>query len=404
MTVRAGLLALLIGVLVGLAAFYLVASQLGGPWFGVANDAQALRLLETSQQDLKRLAVSDPARAAEYRARFEEIQVLANRMRILGHNREVIARRYRVVLLLAVGGALALAGTVIVLGQRRDRRRLKLLGEALEALASGSTDVRVGVHGSGSIATIAAMIERTSRTMARDRQRMASLSNIAAWQEGARRQAHELRTPLAAARLAIDRIGDIITGGGAGNPTIAGALDEVRRDLDQLGSLTQRFASFARLPAPRPVRCDFAEVVREFVDGFGAAWPNVQLRLGGSPGRVDVAVDREMFRQVLVNLCENSAHASNGRQATITFTVKRSASHPGFVALEIADDGPGVAEPVRARLFEPYVTTRNVGEGMGLGLAISRKIMLDHGGDLELAATSNSGAVFRLLLPEGGIG
>jgi C4-dicarboxylate-specific signal transduction histidine kinase len=69
------------------------------------------------------------------------------------------------------------------------------------------------------------------------------------------------------------------------------------------------------------------------------------------------------------------------------------------VALEVADDGPGIPAAVLPRLFEPYATTRRVGEGMGLGLAISRKILLDHGGDLELARTSAAGSVFRLLLP-----
>jgi signal transduction histidine kinase len=134
---------------------------------------------------------------------------------------------------------------------------------------------------------------------------------------------------------------------------------------------------------------------------------------------------------VLVNLCDNSslaiagaAHDAGGGgggddggggggggddgggggggstgagSASFTLTVR-----DGWVALSVADDGPGVAEAVRARLFEPYATTRRVGEGMGLGLAISRKILLDHGGDLELASSSAAGSVFRLLLPAPG--
>ncbi len=403
MTLRAGLLALLVGLLVGLLAFYVVAVQLGGPWFGLANDAEALRLLESSQQDLKRLAASDPARAAEYHARFEEIQLLANRMRILAHNREVIARRYRVVLLFAVGGALALGGAVVVLGQRRDRRRLERLGAALEELAAGRTDVTVGEKASGVVGTISAMIERTSRTMARDHQRVASLANLATWQEAARRQAHELRTPLSAARLAIDRIGDLATATPAAPAEIGRALDDVRRDLEQLGSLTQQFAALAKLPAPRLEPADLRELVRGFVESFATAWSNVQLRFLAPDGPVEVSVDRDMLRQVLVNLCENSAQSIGSRQGRVTFAARRVCPVPGFVALEVADDGPGVVESVRTRLFEPYVTTRKVGEGMGLGLAISRKIMLDHGGDLELAESSPAGTTFRILLPGKGI-
>jgi len=69
------------------------------------------------------------------------------------------------------------------------------------------------------------------------------------------------------------------------------------------------------------------------------------------------------------------------------------------VALDVEDDGPGVLPEIRGRLFEPYTTSRKIGEGMGLGLAISRKILLDHGGDLELLRTSEAGTVFRLLFP-----
>jgi signal transduction histidine kinase len=64
--------------------------------------------------------------------------------------------------------------------------------------------------------------------------------------------------------------------------------------------------------------------------------------------------------------------------------------------LDVTDDGPGLAPEIRSRVFEPYATTRRVGEGMGLGLAIAKKILLDHGGDLELVASSGAGATFRL--------
>jgi C4-dicarboxylate-specific signal transduction histidine kinase len=66
--------------------------------------------------------------------------------------------------------------------------------------------------------------------------------------------------------------------------------------------------------------------------------------------------------------------------------------------LDVSDDGPGIAREIRPRLFEPYITTRPIGEGMGLGLAISKKILLDHGGDLELVPAAR-GAAFRLTLP-----
>jgi signal transduction histidine kinase len=103
-----------------------------------------------------------------------------------------------------------------------------------------------------------------------------------------------------------------------------------------------------------------------------------------------------MVRQVLVNLCDNSALALGASSGDVTFSL---GSEGEWTVLTVADDGPGVPPAIQPRLFEPYVTSRRVGEGMGLGLAISRKILLDHGGDLELLAEREHGAVFRLLFP-----
>jgi two-component system C4-dicarboxylate transport sensor histidine kinase DctB len=106
-------------------------------------------------------------------------------------------------------------------------------------------------------------------------------------------------------------------------------------------------------------------------------------------------VDRDMLRQVMVNLCDNSAHALHGRPGVVTLRVDAAGD---AVALEVADSGPGIDASLSDRLFEPYTTTRGVGEGMGLGLAISKKILLDHGGDLELVGSSPDGTTFRISL------
>ncbi len=228
-------------------------------------------------------------------------------------------------------------------------------------------------------------------------------------------------------------------------------------ELDRLGRFTQAFTSFARLPKPRLCGDDLGAFVAEFAATFGSAWPNLILVTAAAPaapgpgpplpaapgpgpplpaaappaahrGPPRLSFDRDLLRQVLVNLCDNSSQAlaatsggeaaANGDAAargTVTFTlaldgrpgrgaaagwqVPTSSPVVALVALEVADDGPGIPAVVLPRLFEPYATTRRVGEGMGLGLAISRKILLDHGGDLELARTSAAGSVFRLLLP-----
>ncbi|HEY6320722.1 MAG TPA: ATP-binding protein [Thermoanaerobaculia bacterium] len=442
-----------------LLLFEVCARQLTGAWFTFGVHPEVLRHLELSLADQKRLAGLDPAAAARYRRRFAAIESLLGRLRILEYNRDEVVGRYQAALLIVFGALAAAAAGVYLAGRVRQQGRLDRLRGALARLSAGEVDVEVGERRRDLIGRVGAMVEETSRAMARDRRRLASLENLAAWQEAARRLAHEMRTPLTAARLDLGRLHGLLAedgdlDGGRRGESLQLA-DSVLEELDRLGRFTQAFTSFARLPKPRLCRGDLGAFVTEFAATFGSAWPNLVLVAAAAPaapgpgpplpaapgpgpplpaapppathrGPPRLSFDRDLLRQVLVNLCDNSSQAlaaasggeaaANGGAAvrgTVTFTFiftlddgsgrgsasRQDRTSPSVVALEIADDGPGIPVAVLPRLFEPYATTRRVGEGMGLGLAISRKILLDHGGDLELAHTSAAGSVFRLLLP-----
>jgi signal transduction histidine kinase len=323
-------------------------------------------------------------------------------LRILEHNRTGITRRWESILLAALFAVLAVAGALHLLRQGRLDARLDRLRRGLIALSEGEDSLEIGDRGRDTVGRIAGMIEDTSRIMARDRKRLAYLRNLSGWQETARRHAHEMRTPLTAARLELARLERLLGGDELGGARQVAA--SVGEELERLGRFTQQFTSFARIPLPRPQVHDLAAVVGEFVTTFAAAWPNLDLRFEPPPKPLPAALDRDMLRQVLVNLCDNSALAlraqdadgQSARQGTITLRAGETARG---VFLEVADDGPGIAPEIRARVFEPYATTRKVGEGMGLGLAICKKILLDHGGDLELVASTETGTTFRLTFP-----
>jgi two-component system, NtrC family, nitrogen regulation sensor histidine kinase NtrY len=296
------------------------------------------------------------------------------------------------------------AGTVHLVHQGRRERRIERLRDALAQLSSGRDDVVVGDRGRDVLGRIAAMIEETSRMVARDRRRLAALQNLSGWQETARRHAHEMKTPLTAARLELARLQQLAGGETPPPPAevrqVAGSVDE---ELDRLGRFAQELTTFARLPRPRRELHDLRKVVGDFTRTFAAAWPNLELHLELRPGAAEtsngdflVEVDREMLRRALVNLCDNSSLARKEGRGNV---IIRLDGTPSDVVLDVADDGPGIPDEIRPRVFEPYTTTRQPGEGMGLGLSIAKKILLDHGGDLELRRTSPAGTTFRLLLP-----
>ncbi|HYG65643.1 MAG TPA: HAMP domain-containing sensor histidine kinase [Thermoanaerobaculia bacterium] len=383
-------------LLAAAAVLWIFERQISNAWFRLGHHPGTVAALERSLADQKELARLDPQRRDHYRSRFDEIQRLLQRLRIVEHNRAEIVRRYEMVLLAAVGGVLLAAGGVQVARQRRQERRLQRLRDALVALAAGGEGLEVGVGGRDTLGRIAGMVEDISRAVARDRRRLASLNHLSAWQEAARRHAHEMKTPLTAAHLELQRL----QRDGASAAEVRQAAASLAEELERLARFTRHFTSFARLPRPRLGEHDLGEAVAEFAAAFAWAWPGLTLNLQTSlpaAAPVRAAFDREMLRQVLVNLCDNSARALSeaGREGNVEIRIMETAD---AAILEVADDGPGIPPAVRPTLFEPYVTTRAVGEGMGLGLAISRKILLDHGGDLELVETATPGAVFRLTL------
>lgn len=396
-------------VVVAVLLFHAFQRQLTGAFFAFALHPEAMALLEQSREDQRLLATLDPESRDAYRQRFDEVQRLVQRMKILEHNREELARRYEQVLLALFLGTIALATGSVLWQRRRDEDRLERLRLALADLAAGRTDLHLGKLGGGTLGRIAGMVEETSRRMARDRRRLRSLENLSAWQEAARRHAHEMKTPLTGARLELERL-DGMVGTPDQRDEARDAVRSVRQELERLGRFTREFTSFARLPRPSLGQVDLAELVSAFVDAFAGAWDNLRLELPASDGDgaiepgPRVLADRDMLRQVLVNLCDNSSLALASREPA------SDGAEPGRIAfswgvdgdqawLEVADDGPGVDPSLAERIFEPYVTTRTIGEGMGLGLAICRKILLDHGGDLELVRDGRPGAVFRLGLP-----
>ena len=374
-----------------LAVFHLFQRELSGAWFAFGVHPDVLRRLDASLADQKQLARLDPAHADRYRRSFASTESLLGRLRVLEYNREDIARRYGYALTAVFAGILGVAGTVYLVRQSRQSSRLARLQTALGDLATGKGNVRVEDRGGDLIGTIAAMVERASRVMSHDRRRLASLENLSAWQEAARRHAHKMRTPLTGAQLELARLRDLVEGDEA-----ARSIESVEAELDRLGRFARDFTAFARVSRPAAKREDLGALVGEFVRLFDGAWPNLRLAWLQPAAPVPVDVDREMLRQVLVNLCENSARALDEHSGTQRFSLREGED---AALLEVADDGPGVAPEIATRLFEPYATTRGVGEGMGLGLAISRKILLDHGGDLELAASSDRGCTFRLIFP-----
>jgi nitrogen fixation/metabolism regulation signal transduction histidine kinase len=240
------------------------------------------------------------------------------------------------------------------------------------------------------------------------RSRIEYLQRISAWQEMARRLAHEIKNPLTPIQLAVQEIHRRYEGQ---SPEFQKLLDTtlevVEDEVGTLRRLVGEFSDFARLPQAELEPADLGEFLRELGERplLGdderksdseppAPGPSVKFDIpeGPAPARID----RQMLRRVVINLVRNAAQALAGEKRSGRVIVRLGRQGESW-ALDVEDDGPGIPAELRQAIFDPYVTTKT--DGTGLGLAIVKKIVVEHQGSIAADQSSLGGARLRLLLP-----
>ncbi|MGH7828955.1 MAG: sensor histidine kinase, partial [Candidatus Binatia bacterium] len=167
------------------------------------------------------------------------------------------------------------------------------------------------------------------------------------------------------------------------------------KQVEELKELVNEFANFARLPASKPTLTDLNEIVKEalFLFKEGHKEINFQFRRAGDLPLLEL--DRDQIKRALINLLDNAVAAVEER-GEVKISTEYDASL-GMVLLEVADDGYGLAPEVRARVFEPYFSTKK--DGTGLGLAIVSAIVADHKGYVRVRQNEPKGSRFIIELP-----
>jgi two-component system nitrogen regulation sensor histidine kinase NtrY len=307
-------------------------------------------------------------------------------------------------------------------------RRIHRLGAAINLVAEGDLTVRVPVTGSDELTDLARTFNRMIAEMAQSRARIEFLQRIGAWQDMAQRLAHEIKNPLTPIQLAVQEAHKKYPGD---DPKYRHLLDTtleiVEEEVGTLRRLVGNFSNFARLPHAELSEENLGDFLRDCETQLGhledpslgegsadnepLASPNVEITWSAPDDAVRVAIDRQMLRRVLVNLIRNSVQAirdarlrqsghdleapPSGIIGHVVVTAKRDGDG---ARIEVEDDGPGIAEPMRARIFDPYFTTK--ADGTGLGLAIVKKVVVEHGGEIEASKSNRlGGARFVVRLP-----
>jgi two-component system nitrogen regulation sensor histidine kinase NtrY len=217
----------------------------------------------------------------------------------------------------------------------------------------------------------------------------------AAWQEVARRIAHEIKNPLTPIQLSTQRLRKKFFEGAPDlEQVVSDATAAIEREVAALKRLVDEFSRFARMPEVNVEPVAFDKVV-DSVLALYQGHAGIRWEIDAEPGLGEVRVDPEQMRRALINLIDN-AIAAMGGQGTIRIATRAHAG-PGSLRLEVADTGPGIPPADRARLFEPSFSTKR--RGTGLGLAIVHRVVTEHHGTIRVEDNVPMGARFVIEIP-----
>ena len=219
---------------------------------------------------------------------------------------------------------------------------------------------------------------------------------VAAWREVARRLAHEIKNPLTPIQLSAERLRRHFTDAPSGARAL---VDEctatIVGEVESLKGLVDEFSQFARMPTPRAVPSDLHELIVQTLALYEGLFTAVIIEHQFAPDVPLVRLDGEQIRRVIINLVDNAIEAMERKGRIVVETQCDVANH--LVRIMVADDGPGIPPAEREKLFLPYYSTKR--RGSGLGLAIVRRIIAEHGGNIEAADNTPHGTRFTIELP-----
>ncbi|MFQ5583854.1 MAG: PAS domain-containing sensor histidine kinase [Calditrichia bacterium] len=230
-----------------------------------------------------------------------------------------------------------------------------------------------------------------AKNLKENQERMIYLEKMAAWQEIARRLAHEIKNPLTPIRLTIQQIVDSDP---HSNEEFSKLLNEsyqiINEEIGSLHRLVTEFSEFGKMPELNLQKDDLRALIKDVATLYSHR--QIQLQLPGNP--VEVPFDWDRMKRVFINLLENAVQADPENRPIVITLIKNS----GEIQIEVKDNGPGIAEEMLPRIFEPYFSTKK--SGVGLGLAITRKMVEEHGGRISVDAAPGQGTCFTIVLPK----
>ena len=280
------------------------------------------------------------------------------------------------------------------------------LAAATRAVTDGDLDTRLDVRAEGELGILIESFNQMTQELRSLRERLLHSQRLAAWQEVARRLAHEIKNPLTPIQLSADRMIRRLDHPEKGHlhEVVRNGCRTIIQQVEVLKELVHEFANFARLPKARMQIGSLDAIVSEAVNGFQAVVPGIPIEMRLAGNLPEIPLDKTIIIGMTNNLVKNAVEAIASqppprrrhppRVVLSTALVRQGVRQ--FVRLRVEDTGPGVDENLRDRIFEPYFTTKGRA-GNGLGLSLVERAALEHDARLQVGVSPLGGAEFTIL-------
>jgi two-component system nitrogen regulation sensor histidine kinase NtrY len=307
-------------------------------------------------------------------------------------NTASLRRGYSLTLIVVATTVWVMAFVAVFYIARRVSRPIEQLTSGLKRLADGDLNARLQARGTDEVADAMRAFNHTARQLRDGQEKLIQVTRLSSWQTLARKMAHEVKNSLTPIRLTVEEI--VARRADRDEAFFEQAAQIV---VEEVSTLERRVRAFTDFSSEPPVQLDDVDVNLLFEERLAlvrVAHPEVTLDAELDPEPLTARVDPDLIKGVFTNLLDNAAHAAGagGRILGRTFATN------GRVGVEIHDSGPGLSTQARASLFEPTISFKKA--GMGLGLSIAKRSAVLVGGDIVLVDGELGGAAFRILLPK----
>jgi nitrogen fixation/metabolism regulation signal transduction histidine kinase len=273
---------------------------------------------------------------------------------------------------------------------------LRYLQEKFSKIKLGESYERIAYTSKDEIGDLVQEYNRMVDELGHSVELLAKSERESAWREMAKQVAHEIKNPLTPMKLSIQQLQRAWNDKSENlNEYFAEVTKLIIEQIDNLSHIATEFSNFAKMPRTKPERIELGNLLNGIIKLFSESGVKIMLHMENEQNYF-VFADKEQLSRVFINLATNAIQAiPDNRQGIIEIILKQLENN---IMIIVHDNGQGIPDNLLSKMFQPNFTTKSA--GMGLGLAISKSIIENSGGKINVSTTVGEGTTFTIILPE----